>query len=75
MAIFWNNGKFNINWEIVNNLKKFNVDLDSYDNIKTLISDLYNKSLDHSNNGKLDDIGLDIINCIELLKDLNKNLL
>lgn len=67
----WHNGKFFTSWELEKELKKLNVDIKEFDDSELLVSFLYNMMLDHSNKGILDNIGLDIQNCIEEIRRIN----
>lgn len=67
----WHNGSMYTSWELEKELRKLNIAIEDFGNHEALVSHLYNLMLDHSHHGQLDDIGLDIQNCIEEIKRIN----
>lgn len=68
---YWHNGFMYTSWELEKELKKLDVKINDFTESEALISFLYNLMLDHSNKGQLDDVGLDIQNCIEEIRRIN----
>ena len=68
----WHNGRFYLNWQVDEILRKYNIDESKFNTLDDLSMYLFNLMFDHSHNGKLDDIGLDLENCRSELLLINK---